>query len=256
MSIIEFPSYEEALQSCGEGYDSDDIATVVARKTARSVPLIHKTVTNSDPHAVSALSVLLAQQLKKTGDRTVNVLDIGGACGYSFFVCRSILRDVDMHWCVVETDSMVDKARHYIRGKNISFFASIEEALEHLGGCDLVHMSGVLQFVRSPEHTLDRAVAIGAPIMLLGRIPLFKGRRTFGVQTSRLASNGPGPMPAGLEDREIRYPITYINYDEIMNRVNPFYDSISTLDAPSGNSNLEKEHVPGVSIILHRKASA
>jgi hypothetical protein len=49
--------------------------------------------------------------------------------------------------------------------------------------------------------------------MLWSKLALREGERRHYVQTSRLSENGPGPLPPGSVDREIRHSVTEISRD-------------------------------------------
>ena len=61
-------------------------------------------------------------------------------------------------------------------------------------------------------------------------------------------------MPPNMQDREIKYPVTIMNIEEIL-RILDGYDVVLTIDAPSASYVVGDKSVPGVSIILRAKWS-
>jgi hypothetical protein len=54
---------------------------------------------------------------------------------------------------------------------------------------------------------LDRLGALRAQHLMITRTAFFDGVDTlFSVQKSRISSNGPGPLPAHVADRDVCYP--------------------------------------------------
>jgi hypothetical protein len=164
---------------------------------------------------------------------------------------------IGLEWVVVETDAMVRQATSIIHAEGLSFVTSLDEAVERLGGrerVDAVHTSGTIQYVPHPEQLIDNLVAINASILLIARLPVHAGARCVGVQTSLLSHNGPGPMPAGLIDRQISYPITFINKGDLGRQLLSHYQIVGQFLSPSANYKVEARQAPGISLLLRHSA--
>ncbi len=257
MAIIQnlFPSYESALTACGKGYNDDDIAVVVARKTAIISSNIIQGMIDSDPSSLTVMAVSIAQR----NNKTIKVLDIGGACGYSYFVTKALIgHHANIQWVVVETEAMVRQANLYFHTDDLKFCTSIEEGIKILGGCDcidMVHTSGTIQCVPYPEKMLDSILAICAPVVLIARFPLYSGSRCVGVQTSFLSDNGPGPMPEGIDNKQVNYPVTFINKEDMVQQVLSSYQIAGQFLSPSANYTVGTQQAPGISILLRYRAT-
>ncbi len=59
-------------------------------------------------------------------------------------------------------------------------------------------------------------------------------------------------MPPNVQDREIKYPVTFVNIDDILQIVGD-YDVLLIMDSPTANYVVGDKSVPGVSIILRAK---
>lgn len=59
-------------------------------------------------------------------------------------------------------------------------------------------------------------------------------------------------MPPNMQDRKIKYPVTFMNIEEIL-RILDGYDVVLGMDSPSGSYVVGDKSVPGISIILRAK---
>jgi putative methyltransferase (TIGR04325 family) len=207
-----FSGYEDALRGCRDGgYNSVDITAVVRAKTARMVgdPEFCEYALPAAGRAGIALASVIANLLGSTAG-TVRVLDFGGACGAHYFVACRVAPTLRFEWCVVETEAMIEHARTLESG-GLRFAASVASAQSMLGSIDLVHSSSTLQYLPDPEFGLAELIGVGAPAMALTRLSLTDGEPFTIVQKSRLAHNGPGPLPTGFRDCTVAYPLTILN---------------------------------------------
>ena len=75
---------------------------------------------------------------------------------------------------------------------------------------------GSIQYVPDPLATLRELTALRPRHFVLGRFPWWTGTQFVGIQTSALSRNGIGPMPPYIADREIKFPITFANHDDVL----------------------------------------
>jgi hypothetical protein len=73
----------------------------------------------------------------------------------------------------------------------LRFFSTIDTASNWLGGVDLMHSSGTLQYIPGPFEMLDRLLALSAPVILWSRMALTEGAAETSIATSTLSANGP-----------------------------------------------------------------
>lgn len=184
-----FASYAEARQSC-EGYEHPDLVRLIHEKTKR-----YRDSLNGD----SSFPFLHGP----------NVLDFGGACGAHYFKARSLR---DLRWHVVETPAMAREAKDMEDGK-LRFFDTLASAKAELGTVNFLFTSGALQYVPDPYATLAELVNCGAERMFITRLPLCE-EEIISVQTSALRDNGPGPLPPGFTNANIRYPVTFLQREK------------------------------------------
>jgi putative methyltransferase (TIGR04325 family) len=207
-----FASYEEAAAHCGSGYGEDELVRVVVDKTE-----CYRDSLKAGRPALSSLreaSVATAVGLSAEGGR-LNCIDFGGAAGAHFFLAQSLFgRSIELNWSVVETRQMAAAAGR-LKADGLRFFSDIAAAASALRSkektVDLIFTSCALPYLPDPEGTLRQLTEVGARRIFVTRNPLADSElnRRVAVQTSRLSSNGPGPLPAGYKDRAVAYPVTF-----------------------------------------------
>ena len=60
-------------------------------------------------------------------------------------------------------------------------------------------------------------------------------------------------MPPHIADREVAYPVTFINFDEIMN-ILADYEIAMAISSPSSTYTIRGQQVPGISVIFRAQA--
>lgn len=108
--------------------------------------------------------------------------------------------------------------------QELSFFPSLNRANLQGQEIDLVFSSGALCFAPDPAESLKELMALGAKYIYITRTPFSEGQKSlFSVHKSRLGDNGPGLIPDGFNDREVRYPIAFDSRDNIEKILNLRY---------------------------------
>jgi len=242
-----YPDYATALAACGPGYDDSDIAEVIAFKAAQRI----------DPRVVvpeQALNSIVAVGMAGADirNRQLNVLDFGGGCGFHYFHVATAMR-MPLRWAIVETPTMAARAarlaQNYFR-----VFTAIGDAAAALEGVDLVHASSSIQYVPDPPAVLKAFAALRPRHILLARLPLWREPTIVGVQISPLSGNGIGPMPPDIRDRQVKYPVTFMNTDDIF-RMLDGYDLALAMASPSSSYVVRGKPVPGVSLVFRAKGA-
>jgi putative methyltransferase (TIGR04325 family) len=240
-----FESFAAALAACGPGYGDRDLAEVVAYKTSTVIDQ-RQIVPEQAVNSILALSFCAAE----ITDRPVNVLDFGGGCGFHYFRVSSATR-VPLRWAVVETPTMAERAAKLATGR-FDVFTTIDEAAGALGRIDIIHASSAIQYVPNPLATLKSLADLHARFFALARFPVWDSPQVVGLQRSLLSENGIGPMPPHVSDRQIAYPITFVNFDEAIRTLSD-YEIAILMASPSSNYGLKGRAVPGASLILRAK---
>ncbi len=249
MAVVKniFPDFASALAACGPGYNDADIADVFAYKTA--IP-----VDNRELAPEQALNSILAVGIAagEVTSRPLKILDFGGGCGFHYFRVVAAIR-TSLQWAIVETPTVASRATKLAQGR-FDAFTDIAAAAKKLGRIDLIHASGSIPFTPDPLATLRTLTALRASYFALTRFPLWESAPVVGVQTSALSNNGIGPMPPNISDREILYPITFANIDDVM-RTFSEYEIATVLGSPSSMYDVVGQQVMGISLIFRLKGT-
>jgi putative methyltransferase (TIGR04325 family) len=240
-----FSDFASALAACGPGYGNAVIADVIAYKTALAVD-----PRNFAPEQAvnSILSVGIAAA--EIVERPLTVLDFGGGCGFHYFRVTAAMQS-QLRWAIVETPTMAQRAMKLAEGR-FEVFTEIAAVTAALGRIHLVHASSAIQYAPDPLGTLRALATLQARYFMLARFPVWSRSQLVGVQTSPLAANGIGPMPPEIADRQVRYPVTFANFDDVM-RTMDSYEIAVVLQSPSSNYTVHGQHVQGISMIFRLK---
>jgi putative methyltransferase (TIGR04325 family) len=241
------PTFVSALSACGAGYNDSDVADVIAFKTAHSVSA------NSQQFAPEqAINSILAIGIAAAdiSDRPLTVLDFGGGCGFHYFWVSPMVK-APLRWVIVETPTMAERAAKLAQG-HFELFTEVASAAELLGRVDIVHASTAIQYVPDPLATLKTLAALRARYILLARFPLWRDSQLVGVQTSTLAGNGIGPMPPTIANRQIRYPITFTNFNHVLQTLGD-YEAALAIESPNAIYAVRGQQVQCATIIFRLK---
>lgn len=216
-----FPSYQEALDACGNlGYQDSKICDVVTAKTMIS----SANIISSRSLELNSLRTLIGVSALFPSD-TLRVIDFGGGAGQHYSIVRAVLSDkFDIKWNVVETPTMVRYAAQRLSNSSLNFFDNIESAKADLGHVDLAFSSGALQYTSDPLMFLAKILAIRADNVFITRVGLnHNDENITTIQKSFLSENGPGPLPDGFEDCIIKYPLTLVSKKMFENQIRETY---------------------------------
>lgn len=169
----DFASWEEADAQCS-GYDSEEIlARVLAAtlKVKRGEAAYERDSVLFDEVEYSWQMLASLMWVAARSGGKLNVLDFGGALGSSYFQHRTLLETlVEVRWNVVEQPHYVDAGRRYIQDQKLRFYATVEECL-----CEnqpnIIVLSSVLQYLRSPMDIVGKLDRVGALCMFIDRTP-------------------------------------------------------------------------------------
>jgi putative methyltransferase (TIGR04325 family) len=220
-----YSSYNEALLQCNNGYSSEYLSDVVYEKTKRFRDDIYTQKPLIADYTISRQLVVLSILSK---NKLLRVVDFGGACGTHYFIANHFLKgSLKITWHVVETHNMVQRGRLLEDGQ-LRFFDDIQEAIAASQGVDLLFSSSALQYVTNPLETIDNIINCGAEYIFLTRLPLSEHNigQVITMQTSNYGGNGPGPLPDGMKDGIVRYPITLIEKKLLESRMKERYEEL------------------------------
>lgn len=214
-----YPDYAAALERCGDGYADRQLAEVTLAKTLAILSSDLK-VALYPPNAdatLASVSLIPGKELR--------VLDFGGSFGPHYFLAKQCLPK-RYRWAVVETETIASLGAQ-IANEELQFFTGIGAARAWLGGIDLVHASGSLQYTPDPKSAFAVLVGLRAPYLAIMRTAVALGRECVTIQTSLMSGNGPvGGLPPGVEDRVVRCPRTFMAKADFTGTIDPHYRAI------------------------------
>jgi putative methyltransferase (TIGR04325 family) len=251
-SIVKiYPNYNGAMAECGDGYNDADLARVIAFRTGRwngrfdEWRFWHDGITN----AILAVGIARADLI----EHPLRVLDFGGGCGVHYFSARSAFA-VPLKWAIVETPTMACYAKTVSAGA-FEAFDEIASAASFLGHVDLVIASSAIQYTPDPLASLDALIGLRAPYFMLARFPVWSGQTTVSIHASSLGANLNGflldnAMPPGITDRPARQPITFVNFQSVVAKLESTYRLVLSFSSPSGDYEVMGEKILGLTSIL------
>jgi putative methyltransferase (TIGR04325 family) len=168
------PNWEAARAKAGR-YDSEIIIRCVHDASRRAVEegttdrdsvLLYD---NTPPFPLVAC--LLRAALRTEADRSLTVLDFGGALGSSHRQCAPFLVIEGLRWHVVEQPEFVIRGQAEFETRGLRFFSTIEEAVA-VARPDVIVFSGVLQYLDDPYDVLMQAMRAKPAAILVDRTPV------------------------------------------------------------------------------------
>ena len=166
-------SWEDASTKCS-GYDAENILAKVLDATLRvkqgeAVYERDSVLFEKIEYCWLVLAGLMWAAARNGGH--LNVLDFGGSLGSSYFQNLRFLRDLaDVRWNVVEQKHYVSAGRKYIQDNQLRFYDDIDSCLSE-NRPNVVLLSSVLQYLKSPDQIIHQLSQVGASILIIDRTP-------------------------------------------------------------------------------------
>jgi putative methyltransferase (TIGR04325 family) len=253
-----YPSYAAALSACNSrGYEDDEIARVVFEKTKiyRDALARQPTLKVSSTDAYGLLSLAYGLVADAGPKQSLSVVDFGGACGAHYFAFRKFFAgSLRFNWIVVETRTMCQAAAP-LAGGELSFCTDLDQAFR-VGPADLLFASGTIQFLAEPYLVLQRMTSSGSRYLLFNRLTLgSRSEDVISIHRSMLSWNGLGPLPPGVQDREVRYPYTLLSKQRFEARLTG-YETVVEFEDPSGAPFVPGEVISNVGRLYRLRSSA
>jgi len=105
----------------------------------------------------------------------LNVLDVGGSLGSTYFQNRAFLARLPaVRWNVVEQPAHVREGRRSFEDASLKFYESIAECLAHTAP-NVVLLSSVLQYLERPYDLLAEVLALSCDCVIIDRTPFHSG---------------------------------------------------------------------------------
>ncbi len=220
--LVSYESFEQALAD-SNSYEDPRLIEVVREKTKRyRDALANSSRTIESRQTAQNLFVLSHVQ----PDRALNVLEVGGACGASYFEIKHLLPNRIAQWSIVETPAMAAAGAHLNADPSLSFHADLAGAATHLNSRDLAIAQGVLQYAGDPVALLGALFELQFSYVYITRTAVADlASPTFIIQDTELAAHGPGRLPNAPAGKSTQ-PMTLVSFDSLLSTVPANYEIV------------------------------
>jgi putative methyltransferase (TIGR04325 family) len=243
-----FASWAEARQH-SDGYD---VAAIVERVKQAQLKVVRgeaayerdSVLFEKIEHSYPLLVGLLRATLHKGG--VLNVVDIGGALGSTYFQCRALLEGTaSLRWNVVEQPAFVDCGLQHFQSEQLRFFRDLRSCLaaEPVG---VAILSGVLPYVENPQSMLREVADARLAHVILDRTPLWEADDRLTVQS----------VPASIYGFPVSYPAWILNRERVLGHFLPRYRMVEEFGALAGTISVDGSRAQDTGVIFERRDSA
>jgi len=218
-----YASFDEALKD-SDSYEDPALVEIVKEKTKRY----------RDSLATDAARVIESRQIVQNlmvlsyvdPQQPLDVLELGGACGASYFELKQLVPNRIRHWSVVETAAMAAAGRDLNDDPSLSFHADLVAATDALESRQLVIAQGVLQYTSDPLSVLETLFGLGFANVYITRTAVAGvDAPVFTRQETDLASHGPGRLPNAPAGKSSQ-PLTLVSAESLFAVVPANYELV------------------------------
>lgn len=204
----EYASFEEALADSGT-YEDRAVVDTVADKTLQMTRGLTNVV--ADRQTAQNLFVLATVH----PERPLHVLELGGACGATFFALDHLLPGRIGAWRVVETPRMAEAGKRLFGAERLDFLEDLEAAAAGMETRDLLFAQGVLQYLPDPVGTFGLIQTLGFDYVYVTRtlVGVGIGKPIVSKQVAHSSQHGPGGPAAGSRGRMTSQPLTIVPHE-------------------------------------------
>jgi putative methyltransferase (TIGR04325 family) len=195
-------------------------------------------------HSYPLLVGLLRAALNNSG--VLNVVDIGGALGSTYFQCRGLLAGTtSLRWNVVEQPSFVDCGIQHFQSAQLRFFRDLRSclAVEPVG---VAVLSGVLPYIEDPHAMLRDVAEARLAHVILDRTPLWAAKDRLTVQS----------VPASIYGFPASYPAWILNRERVLDHFLPQYRLVEEFAALAGTIHIDGSNARDSGVIFERRDPA
>ena len=152
-------------------YETEEIVTKTIKRADSILESIHAS-TMLERRAQPILFCIFDAVIRSK-KRNISIIDFGGSFGKYYHIIRKYLdSDIKLNWMIIETPSFVTKAKDMFLTEELTFFKSIEDAIETTPHIDIFFASNSLQYVESPHKILATVVNQKLQQIILTSMPM------------------------------------------------------------------------------------
>lgn len=207
-----YASFEEALRD-SNSYEDPRLIEVVREKTKRYRAALANSSRSIESRQTAQNLFVLSHV---TPERAINVLEVGGACGASYFEVKHLLGKRIAHWSITETPAMANAGNTINDDPALSFHSDLVSAAKQLQSRDVAIAQGVLQYAGDPIAMLKALYELQFSHVYITRTAVADvDSPVYIKQDTELAAHGPGHLPNAPEGRSTQ-PMTLVSYDSLL----------------------------------------
>ena len=217
--LREFESFAAALRD-SDSYEDPRLIEVVKEKTQRYRESLAQKLPITTRQLVQNLFVLSYVEPQ----RPLNVLEVGGACGASYFEMEVMLPERIRHWSIVETPAMAAAGESLANDARLSFHSDSRSATGKLESRDLAIAQGALQYAGDPLQTLAELCALEVSYIYVTRTAVANTQTPiFTRQVTEIAAHGPGRLPNAPQGTSSQ-PMTLVSFEALTSALASNYE--------------------------------
>ena len=215
--LREYESFNAALCD-SDSYEDPRLVEVVKEKTKRYRESLDSRAPITTRQLVQNLFVLSYVEPQ----RPLSVLEIGGACGASFFETELMLPGRIRHWSIVETPAMAAAGASLTTDARLTFHSDIDSAV--LESKDLAIAQGAVQYAGDPLKSLADLCALELSYIYVTRTAVANTQAPiFTKQVTEIAAHGPGRLP-NAPDGTSSQPMTLVSFEALTGALTANYE--------------------------------
>ena len=220
--LVSYESFAHAL-AASNSYEDPRLVEVVKEKTKR-----YRDAFTTSPRKVesrqTAQNMLVLSHVEPA--RSINICEVGGACGASYFELKHLLPNRIAHWSIVETPAMAQAGNDINSDQAISFHSDLTAAAEQLASLDLAIAQGVLQYTPDPSATLKALFELRFSYVYITRTAVAEVDSPVYInQETELAAHGPGRLPNAPTGKSTQ-PLTLVNAASLLSAIPANYETV------------------------------
>ena len=217
-----FESFESALRN-SNSYEDPRIIEVVREKTRRYKAAL-ATSSRSIENRQTAQNLFVLSHV--TPERAINVLEVGGACGASYFELKHLVPNRIAQWSITETPAMANAGNALNDDPALSFHSDLVSAAKQLESRDIAIAQGVLQYAGDPIAMLKALYKLQFSYVYITRTAVADvDSPVYIKQDTEIAAHGPGSLPKAPEGRSTQ-PMTLVSYESLLSSTPANYEIV------------------------------
>lgn len=228
-----YATFEEALRD-SDSYEDPRVIEVVSRKTQQYQTELKSQSPRKITSRQAAQNAFVFSWVEP--DRPLEVLEIGGACGASYFETKHLLPQRIARWSISETPAMAAAGEALTAEPDLSFHVDLESGAARLGRRDLAIAQGVLQYASAPLNMLSDLLRLGFSYLYVTRTVVAVGadaaidQPIFTKQETEISAHGPGKLTGTAVNGKSSQPLTIVGLESILKTLSGEADPIYWFD--------------------------